>query len=625
MDEHSLSIWCIGFPLFGFFLLMMNNHCLKKISSIIGTSSVVLSALFTILMIYNFFKKNQLAYNQKLWSWINIGHFSIDINLMIDGLSITMLSIVTGVGFLIHLFSIWYMRHEEEEARFFAYTNLFIASMIILVLAGNLLLMYVGWELVGVCSYLLIGFYYSNVNNGLAALKSFLITRIADVCLVIAILIIYNKIGSLNFYDISIVVVKLLKDEKNFLELQLAGFLLLCGAIGKSAQFPLQTWLADAMVAPTPVSALIHAATMVTAGVYLIARSHFIFHVMPQILYLILIIGSITLILGAFAALVQTDIKRVLAYSTMSQVGYMFVALGVEAWSAAIFHLMTHAIFKALLFLSSAAIILECNQEQNMFKIGGGGLRKRMPMIYICFLIGGSSLAAVPFITSGFFSKEEIFLSIFYSSHIYYLIIGLLGSFITSLYTFRMIFLIFHREEKSAIKTVKSKKGITFYFPLLVMLILSTYLGAMITLPLNTVFPVIKNTIHTNQLLLTLISCSIVFLGMVFSWILFFFSKCRLMIHWVQLNNYWWNFFVNCGLNGWGFNWLYNQLFVKQYLRVAKYLQSDPLNRIMNIPVILINFLGRKLLISEQLNHINNYIASIIFGIGVILAVLLIL
>ncbi|WWO99619.1 MAG: NADH-quinone oxidoreductase subunit L [Candidatus Dasytiphilus stammeri] len=625
MDEYHLSILCIlciFFPLLGFLsLILLKNHCGEKIPSIIGITSVGLSALFALIINIYFFKKNHFGFSQKLWNWINIGHFSIDINLMIDGLSLMMLSIVTGVGFLIHIFSEWYMRSEENKNRFFAYTNLFIASMIVLVLAGNLLLMYVGWELVGVCSYLLIGFYYTNVKNGLAAFKAFLITRIADVCLIIAIFIIYHKMGSLNF-DNLFIGVKLLTNKKDLLELKLAAFLLLCGALGKSAQFPMQTWLADAMVAPTPVSALIHAATMVTAGVYLIARTNFIFHLMPDILYLILMIGSITLILGSGAALVQTDIKRVLAYSTMSQIGYMFAALGIEAWHAAIFHLMTHAIFKALLFLSSGAIIFECNQEQNILKMGG--LYKRMPMIYICFLIGGASLAAVPFLTSGFFSKEEIFLSIFYTDHIYYLIIGLLGSFITSLYTFRMIFLIFHGKLQKNYFIVNKYKGITYYFPLFIMLIFSTYLGTNLILPLNRVFPVFNNEIYINKLLLTLISSSIILFGLVFSWICF--SKYRRLITYFEYNRSWswWSLFTNYGLQGWGFDWLYHQLFVKPYLIIARYLKSDPFKIIINMAAVFLNFMLINLLKSEKYNHVNNYITSIIFGTGIILIFLLI-
>lgn len=241
------------------------------------------------------------------------------------------------------------MRGEEGYSRFFAYTNLFIASMVVLVLADNLLLMYLGWEGVGLCSYLLIGFYYTDPKNGAAAMKAFVVTRVGDVFLAFALFILYNELGTLNFREMVELAPAHFADGNNML--MWATLMLLGGAVGKSAQLPLQTWLADAMAGPTPVSALIHAATMVTAGVYLIARTHGLFLMTPEVLHLVGIVGAVTLLLAGFAALVQTDIKRVLAYSTMSQIGYMFLALGVQAWDAAIFHLMTHAFFKALLFL----------------------------------------------------------------------------------------------------------------------------------------------------------------------------------------------------------------------------------------------------------------------------------
>lgn len=279
---------------------------------------------------------------------MSVGDFNIGFNLVLDGLSLTMLSVVTGVGFLIHMYASRYMRGEEGYSRFFAYTNLFIASMVVLVLADNLLLMYLGWEGVGLCSYLLIGFYYTDPKNGAAAMKAFVVTRVGDVFLAFALFILYNELGTLNFREMVELAPAHFADGNNML--MWATLMLLGGAVGKSAQLPLQTWLADAMAGPTPVSALIHAATMVTAGVYLIARTHGLFLMTPEVLHLVGIVGAVTLLLAGFAALVQTDIKRVLAYSTMSQIGYMFLALGVQAWDAAIFHLMTHAFFKALLF-----------------------------------------------------------------------------------------------------------------------------------------------------------------------------------------------------------------------------------------------------------------------------------
>lgn len=392
-------------PLIGFVLLAFSRgRWSENVSAIVGVGSVGLAALVTAFIGVDFFANGEQAYSQPLWTWMSVGDFNIGFNLVLDGLSLTMLSVVTGVGFLIHMYASWYMRGEEGYSRFFAYTNLFIASMVVLVLADNLLLMYLGWEGVGLCSYLLIGFYYTDPKNGAAAMKAFVVTRVGDVFLAFALFILYNELGTLNFREMVELAPAHFADGNNML--MWATLMLLGGAVGKSAQLPLQTWLADAMAGPTPVSALIHAATMVTAGVYLIARTHGLFLMTPEVLHLVGIVGAVTLLLAGFAALVQTDIKRVLAYSTMSQIGYMFLALGVQAWDAAIFHLMTHAFFKALLFLASGSVILACHHEQNIFKMGG--LRKSIPLVYLCFLVGGAALSALPLVTAGFFSKDEI-------------------------------------------------------------------------------------------------------------------------------------------------------------------------------------------------------------------------
>ncbi len=337
----------------------------ENTAATVGVGSIGLTALVTLYVAVDFLSQKATGvqvFNQTLWNWMSVGTFNIPLTLTLDGLSLTMLSVVTGVGFLIHMYASWYMRGEEGYSRFFAYTNLFIASMVVLVLADNLLLMYLGWEGVGLCSYLLIGFYYKHSANGAAAMKAFIVTRVGDVFLAFALFILYQELGTLNIRELMILAPQ--KLEMGSTAITWATLMLLGGAVGKSAQLPLQTWLADAMAGPTPVSALIHAATMVTAGVYLIARTHGLFLMAPEVLHLVGVIGAVTLVLAGFAALVQTDIKRVLAYSTMSQIGYMFLALGVQAWDAAIFHLMTHAFFKALLFLSSGSVILACHHEQ---------------------------------------------------------------------------------------------------------------------------------------------------------------------------------------------------------------------------------------------------------------------
>jgi NADH-quinone oxidoreductase subunit L len=339
--------------------------------------------------------------------------------------------------------------------------NLFVASMLFLVLGDNLLFLYFGWEGVGLCSYLLIGFYYRDPANGLAARKAFVVTRVGDTFMAIGLFLLYREIGTLNIQE------ALTLAPQHF-------------AHSESAQLPLQTWLPDAMAGPTPVSALIHAATMVTAGVYLIARTHTLFELSPFALDAVGIIGAATLVLAGFAALVQTDIKRVLAYSTMSQIGYMFLALGAGAWSAAVFHLMTHAFFKALLFLAAGAVIVACHHEQDIFKMGG--LRKKLPLVYACFLVGGGALAALPFVTAGFYSKDEILWEAFASGHMGLLFAGLLGAFLTSIYTFRMIFIVFHGPEQTHAQELK---GISYSLPLAVLLVLSTGIGRLYEIPFS--------------------------------------------------------------------------------------------------------------------------------------------
>ncbi|MFS2224716.1 NADH-quinone oxidoreductase subunit L [Pantoea sp. B65] len=611
----NLLYLTILFPLIGFLLLAFSRgRWSENLSAAIGMGSVGLAALVTVFVGMAFFNNGQQVFNQALWTWMQVGNFKIDVNLTLDGLSLTMLSVVTGVGFLIHMFASWYMRGEEGYSRFFAYTNLFIASMVILVLADNLMLMYLGWEGVGLCSYLLIGFYYTNPNNGAAAMKAFIITRVGDVFLAFALFILWNELGTLNFREMVELAPAHFAADNHML--QWATLLLLGGAVGKSAQLPLQTWLADAMAGPTPVSALIHAATMVTAGVYLIARSHGLFLLTPEVLHLVGIIGAITLVLAGFAALVQTDIKRVLAYSTMSQIGYMFLALGVQAWDAAIFHLMTHAFFKALLFLSSGSVILACHHEQNIFKMGG--LRKSIPLVYICFLVGGAALSALPLITAGFFSKDEILAGALANGHLNLMVAGLVGAFMTSLYTFRMIFITFHGEEKIH---AHAGKGITHHLPLIVLLLLSTFIGAMIVPPLRGVLPETTELAHGSVLTLEITSGVVAIAGILLAAALWL-GKRQLVI--AVANSPVGRFFTTWWFAAWGFDWLYDKVFVKPYLGVAWLLKRDPLNALMNIPAILSRFANKGLVVSEN-GYLRWYVASMSVGAVVVLALLMVI
>ncbi|WP_336803851.1 NADH-quinone oxidoreductase subunit L [Erwinia aphidicola] len=611
----NLLYLTILFPLIGFLLLAFSRgRWSENLAATVGMGSVGLAALVTLYVGMDFFANGQQVFNQLLWTWIHVGNYNISVSLTLDGLSLTMLSVVTGVGFFIHMFASWYMRGEEGYSRFFAYTNLFIASMVVLVLADNLMLMYLGWEGVGLCSYLLIGFYYTEAKNGAAAMKAFIVTRVGDVFLAFALFILYNELGTLNFREmVELAPAHFAAD--NYM-LMWATLMLLGGAVGKSAQLPLQTWLADAMAGPTPVSALIHAATMVTAGVYLIARTHGLFLMTPEVLHLVGIVGAVTLVLAGFAALVQTDIKRVLAYSTMSQIGYMFLALGVQAWDAAIFHLMTHAFFKALLFLSSGSVILACHHEQNIFKMGG--LRKSIPLVYVCFLVGGAALSALPLITAGFFSKDEILAGALANGHLNLMIAGLAGAFMTSLYTFRMIFITFHGKEQIH---AHAGKGITHHLPLIVLLILSTFIGAMIVPPLKDVLPDTAELAHGSVLTLEIASGVVAIVGILLAaglWL----GKRTLVTS--IANSAPGRFFSTWWFAAWGFDWLYDKIFVKPYLGVAWLLSRDPLNALMNIPALLARGANKGLVISEN-GYLRWYLASMSIGAVVVLALLMVM
>jgi NADH-quinone oxidoreductase subunit L len=380
------------------------------------------------------------------WTWLAAGSFKVDLSLLVDPLSVTMMLIVSGVGGLIVLYSIGYMEGDEEERRYFAYMALFVFSMLMLVEGGNFLLLLVGWGLVGLASYLLIGFWHKRPEAVAAAKKAFIMNAFGDATMALAFFVLIWQTGSLNFAQVFEGVGGMSQTAVNLVALGLLG-----GAVAKSAQIPLHTWLPDAMEGPTPVSALIHAATMVTAGVYLLVRAHPIFELAPSVADLAAGIGAVTLLVAGLIALVQTDIKRAIAYSTMSQIGYMFLGAGLGAYGNGMFHLMTHAFFKALLFLSAGIVIHHLANEQDIRKMGG--LRKSMPRTYIAFLVG--SLAAVgipPF--AGFFSKDSILASALASGTYGEVLFaaGLVGALLTGIYTFRLVFLVFLGEPSPLVK-----------------------------------------------------------------------------------------------------------------------------------------------------------------------------
>ena len=614
------------FPLIGFILLAAGRNKLpENVAAMIGVGSVGLSALFALIAGMGFVANGSVAQVQHLWTWFNVGGFAPGMSLHLDGLSLLMMGMVTGVGFLIHIFASWYMRGEEDFARFFSYFNLFVASMLLLVLGDNLALLFLGWEGVGLCSYLLIGYYYQNPANGFAAIKAFTVTRVGDVFLLIALFLIYQQFGTLNIAEV-VAAAPTVMTQSSSLTIWTALMLFL-GAAGKSAQIPLQTWLADAMAGPTPVSALIHAATMVTAGVYLCCRMYTVFEMAPEVMMFISITGAVTLLVAGFAALVQTDIKRILAYSTMSQLGYMFMAVGAEAYQAGLFHMLTHAFFKALLFLSSGAVILAYHHEQNIFKMGG--LFYKNKFLFACFAIGGGALAAIPYFTVGFFSKDAILGAVWvqgesiavYNS-LYW--VGVAGAFLTSIYTFRLIWVVFFGKENTPYHAIK---GITYWGPLGILAVLSTFIGAVLKAPVESILNaakipafVIPEALQHGMHSAEWTAVGIASVGLVIGVVLFAFAYSAVK-GFAKTS-------LGAGLanicrNALGFDALYDIVFVKPYLLIAKILGRDPIDRLWLVLPALVKG-GHSFTSSRQTGSLRDYASSMALGIFVLLMVLIV-
>lgn len=434
MDKY---LWLIPvLPLIGFVINGLGRNVFSKgVIGFIGSAVVLASfglAVATFLQIQSTGK----AVEVNLYDWLTAGDFKVSFAFMVDQLSSIMLLIITGVGFLIHLYSVGYMHDDAGFGKFFSYLNLFIFFMLLLVMGSNYLIMFIGWEGVGLCSYLLIGFWYTNSDYADAAKKAFVMNRIGDLGFLMAIFIMAMLFKSISFHDVFTKAPALGAGNKYITYITICLFV---GAVGKSAQLPLFTWLPDAMAGPTPVSALIHAATMVTAGIYMVARSNVLFSMSPVTLNIIAIVGMATACFAALIAMTQTDIKKVLAYSTVSQLGYMFLGLGVGSYTGAFFHVLTHAFFKALLFLCAGSVIHACSGEQDMRKMGG--LRGKLPITFATMLIGTIAISGIPPF-AGFFSKDEILAYTFINSKTLY-VIGVITAMFTSFYMFRMLFLTF--------------------------------------------------------------------------------------------------------------------------------------------------------------------------------------
>jgi NADH-quinone oxidoreductase subunit L len=617
-------LWLVpALPFAGFLILALRGSRLPRaLVSVIGCGSVGLAALIALGIAGAFLAGDGEPFRQQLWTWFDTGALKVELGLHLDALSVLMMLVVTGVAFLIHVYSTAFMAGDDGFSRFFAYLNLFVGAMLVLVLADSLPMLLLGWEGVGLCSYLLIGFWFKDPANGAAARKAFVVTRIGDTALMIGLFLLFQQLGTLDIREVLRLAPQ--RWQSGDPMVVTAAALLLGGAIGKSAQLPLQTWLPDAMAGPTPVSALVHAATMVTAGVYLIARMHGLFLLAPVVMTVVATIGAATMLMAGCSALVQHDLKRVLAYSTISQLGYMFLALGVGAWTAAMFHFMTHAFFKALLFLGAGAVIHALHHEHDMFKMGG--LRRRVPTVFWTFVIGAASLAALPLVTSGFYSKELILWSAWTSGHRVLWAAGLAGAFITALYTGRMVLLTFFGEAKTPIGHAPGKAMIV---PLVALAALSTVAGFLETPHtlghvhlfsglLGKVLPALPEGENSLGLELALqaVAVAVVLAGVFAAWWLYVKAPHAREKFAASPLRKWW-------LAGWGFDALYDFLIVRPLVAIANWNRRDIIDSLYNGVAILVRF-THVLFSHSQTGRLRWYAGGIALGTVVLLLIALI-
>jgi NADH-quinone oxidoreductase subunit L len=616
-----------AFPLLGFAVLFATAGLLpKRWITTIGVGSVGISALLALIVMFVFLGAPH-PYTTVVWTWIAVSGFTPHIGFYLDALSGLMMLVVAFVSFLIHLYSAEFMSTDEGYSRYFAYMNLFVASMLVLVLADDLLFLYLGWEGVGLCSYLLIGFWYRDPVNGLAARKAFIVTRVGDTAMAIGLFILFTNLGTLEIQPLMRQAVAHWPVGSG-LPIA-AAVLLLGGALGKSAQLPLQTWLPDAMAGPTPVSALIHAATMVTACVYLIARTHVLYDLAPPVQNAVAVIGALTLLLAGFSALNQTDLKRILAYSTISQVGYMFLALGVGAWSAAIFHFMTHAFFKALLFLSAGVIVQRLGEEHDIFKMGG--LRQRLPLAFWSFLIGSISLAALPLIDAGFYSKDLILWEAWSDGALgpWLWAAGLAGALLTAIYIFRAVFVVFFGPVRLE---PTGPTGWRIAVPLIVLSILALF-GGFVEIPpylgnlpafsrlMQSALPAPPAAVTAGsslELILSAIAAVVAIAGVGIAYIAFrrrpaFLEALVRSPASLALQHFW--------EADWGFDWVYDRALVRPFLWVARTDQGDVIDRFYS-GLTSLSLATYRQLSESQTGRVRRYAAGITAGSIILIAIL---
>jgi len=619
MDNVLQMVWLIPLlPLIGFLINGIGRNSLsKRMSGIIGSGVILFSFLLSLYVFFNV--KGGNSHLAHYFNLIDINSFTIGFDFQIDPLSSLFLLIITGVGFLIHLYSTAYMHEEDgkDYAKYFAYLNLFVFSMLLLVMGGNYVILFIGWEGVGLCSYLLIGYWFKNVNYTNAAKKAFVMNRIGDLGFLLAVFWLLNKLGTTNFTDVFANLSKLSATDITGITL-----LLFLGATGKSAQIPLFTWLPDAMAGPTPVSALIHAATMVTAGIYMIARSNVLYNLAPLTQELIMWIGLATALLAATIALKQNDIKKVLAYSTVSQLGFMFLALGTGNYIAAVFHVMTHAFFKALLFLGSGSVIHGMHHEQDINNMGG--LKRKMKITYITFFIGCLAIAGIPPL-SGFFSKDSILIGAYEHNKIVYAI-ALFTACLTAFYMFRLLFITFNGKfrgtEKQWNHVHESPSAMTI--PLIILAVLSAIAG-FVNIPAlfggtesltHFLSPVIQQTHQTTLSHATeymLMGGAVVLILAVISWAYFKFKNYEPKEESSA--------FGKTLENKWYVDELYNSILVKPLQVIAAFfntiVEKKGIDGMVNGVGKAVNYGSRQIRLLQS-GQIGNYVLLMVLGILVL-------
>ena len=621
-------LWTIPtLPALSFVVLtLLNGRLSRRAVALIGAGGVGISAVVALAVSLSFMVSPPAghAYRQVLWTWFDTGGLRPQIAFYLDAMTVIFVLVITVVGFLILLYSGEFMEADEGYTRFFIYMNLFVAAMLVLVLADNLLLLYVGWEGVGLCSYLLIAFWHKDVQNVYAGRKAFIVTRVGDTALIAGLFLLFTQLHTLEIQPLMAQATRSWAAGSGFAVA--AAVLLLGGAVGKSAQIPLQTWLPDAMAGPTPVSALIHAATMVTAGVYLIARTHVLFTLAPDVRLAVAVVGTVTLLYAGFSAIAQHDIKRVLAYSTISQIGYMFLALGVSGWSAAVFHFMTHAFFKALLFLAAGVVIQALGGEHDMLRMGG--LRRLLPVTFWATVVGAASLSALPLITAGYYSKDLVIATSLGSLNgsLWLWLAAVAGAFLTAVYTFRLVFLVFFGAAQTPV-TLRPRWRMTV--PLYVLGALSI-VGGFVWMPSNlggfhplarflqTALPPTPTTTggFAGSLAAAITAPVAVLAGIALAYMLWVTRRAateafaaRPAAHVVQ--QYW--------FAGWGFDWLYERVFVRPVKWFAKAARNDLVEPFVS-GLAWLNVQAWRGLSASQNGLLRAYMAVAGVGVAVIIA-----